>query len=124
MNSHLQAIILCCHNGGESNRLWVACYPKVAIKNQCWSNEWRHLKASFHGHLGSKQVKVEQCGFHLIYMPNILNTDSNTHAQSNFGTNHWPWLLTESIGFNVKTSHDDIEDDPKDDPHPKRSKHL
>ncbi|KAJ9692932.1 hypothetical protein PVL29_011854 [Vitis rotundifolia] len=38
---------LCCHNGGESNRVWVAYYPKVAIKNQCWSNEWRHLKASF-----------------------------------------------------------------------------
>ena len=78
----------CCHNGGESYRVWVAYYPKVAIKNQCWSNEWRHLKASSHGYLGSKQVKVEQCGFHLIYMANILSTNSNTHAQSSFGTNH------------------------------------
>ena len=57
-------------------------------------------------------------------MANILNTDSNTHAQSSVGTNHWPRLLTETTSFNVKTNHDDIEDDPKDDPHPKRSKRL
>lgn len=57
-------------------------------------------------------------------MANILNTDSNTHAQSSIGTNHWPRLLAKTTSFNVNTSHDDIEDDPKDDPHPKRSKHL
>ena len=55
---------LCCRFvGGESNRVWVAYYPKVAIDNKYWSNEWRHLKASFHG----EGVKVEECGFHLIY---------------------------------------------------------
>ena len=70
------------------------------------------MKASFHGYLGSKQVKVEQCGFHHIYMANILNTNSNTDAQSSFSTNHWPRLLIESTDFNVKTSRDDIEDDP------------
>ena len=37
----------CCHNGGESNIVWVAYYPKVAIENKHWSNEWRHLKLHF-----------------------------------------------------------------------------
>ncbi|XP_034675535.1 disease resistance protein RPV1-like isoform X12 [Vitis riparia] len=52
-----------CCNGGESNGVLVAFYPKVAIKNKGWSNEWRHMKASFHG----KREKVEECGLHLIY---------------------------------------------------------
>ncbi|RVW33168.1 TMV resistance protein N [Vitis vinifera] len=64
---------LCHHNGDELNEVRVAYYPKVAIPNQYWSNKWRHLKASFHGYLGSKQVKVKECGFHLISMPKIVN---------------------------------------------------
>ncbi|KAL6316156.1 hypothetical protein AAG906_015986 [Vitis piasezkii] len=64
---------LCHHNGDELNEVWVENYPKVAIPNQYWSNKWRHLKASFHGYLGSKQVKVKECGFHLISMPKIVN---------------------------------------------------
>ena len=55
---------LCCHiNGDESNRVWVVYYPKVTIQNMFWSNGSRHLKASFDG----EGVKVEECGFHLIY---------------------------------------------------------
>ena len=64
---------LCHRNGDELNEVWVAYYPKVAIPNQYWSNKWRHLKASFHGYSGSKQVKVKECGFHLISMPKIVN---------------------------------------------------
>lgn len=63
----------CCHNGGESNQVWVAYYPKVAIKNEYWSNEWKLLKASLHGFISGKLVKVEECGFHLLYMPKIVN---------------------------------------------------
>ena len=44
----------CCHNGGESNQVWVAYYPKIAIKNEYWSNKWRHLKASFYGPTSQK----------------------------------------------------------------------
>ncbi|KAL6315391.1 hypothetical protein AAG906_000501 [Vitis piasezkii] len=62
-----------CCNGGESNGVLVAFYPKVAIKNEGWSNEWRHMKASFDGN----RVEVEECGLHLIYKTNILNRDSN-----------------------------------------------
>ena len=51
----------------------MAYYPKVAIKNEYWSNELKHLKASFHGFFGGKPVKVEECGFHLLYMPKIVN---------------------------------------------------
>ena len=80
-----------CRNCGESNRVLVAFYPKVAIENKHWSNEWRHLKASFYG----EEVKVEECGLHLIYKTNILNRDSNA-------TNHWPRLLSENTDFNVK----------------------
>ena len=54
----------CFHiNGGETNRVWVVYYPKVAIDKNYWSNKWRHSKASFDG----EGVKVEKCGFHLIY---------------------------------------------------------
>ena len=49
----------------------MAYYPKVAIPNWYKSNKWRHLKASFRGYLGNKQVK--ECGFHLIYMPKIVS---------------------------------------------------
>ncbi|RVW74930.1 Protein suppressor of npr1-1, constitutive 1 [Vitis vinifera] len=80
-----------CRNCGESNRVLVAFYPKVAIENKHWSNEWRHLKASFYG----EEVKVEECGLHLIYKTNIFNRDSNA-------TNHWPRLLSENTDFNVK----------------------
>ena len=69
MDSRLATII----NGDELNGVWVAYYPKVAIPNQYKSNKWRHLKASFRGYLGGKQVKVKECGFHLIYMPEIVN---------------------------------------------------
>ena len=82
----------CCHNGGESNRVWVAYYPKVAIENDYWSDKWIHLKALFH----SEHSKVEECGLHLIYKTDILNTD-----------------------FNVKRSLDDAEN-----PHNKKSRHL
>ncbi|KAJ9676226.1 hypothetical protein PVL29_024964 [Vitis rotundifolia] len=61
----------CHHNGDELNGVWVAYYPEVAIPNQYKSNKWRHLKASFCGYLGSQQVK--ECGFHHIYMPEIVN---------------------------------------------------
>ena len=98
----------CCHNGGESNKFWVAYYPKVAIENKHWSNEWRHLKASFYG----EEVKVEECGLHLIYKTNILNRDSNA-------TNHWPRLLSENTDFNVKRSLDDTQN-----PHNKKSRLL
>ena len=98
----------CCRNGGESNRVWVAAYyPKVAIENKHWSNEFRHLKASFYGGL-----KVEECRLHLIYKTNILNRDSNA-------TNHWPRLFSENTDFNVKRSLDDTEN-----PHNKKSRLL
>ena len=67
MDSRLATII----NGDELNGVWVAYYPKVAIPNRYKSNKWRHLKASFRGYLGNKQVK--ECGFHLIYMPKIVS---------------------------------------------------
>ncbi|KAL6316977.1 hypothetical protein AAG906_024516 [Vitis piasezkii] len=67
----------CHHNGDELNGVWVAYYPKVAIPNQYKSNKWRHLKASFRGYLGGKQVKVKEGGFHLIYMPEIVNEPSH-----------------------------------------------
>ena len=98
----------CCHNGGESNKVWVAYYPKVAIENKHWSNESRHLKASFYG----ERVKVEECGLHLIYKTDILNKYSN-------GTNHWPLLLRENTDFNVKRSLDNAQN-----PHNKKSRHL
>ena len=78
-------------NGGESNGVFVKFYPKVDIKIEGWSNEWRHMKASFDGNL----EEVEECGLHLIYKTNILNRDSNA-------TNHWPRLLSENTDFNVK----------------------
>ncbi|KAL6315913.1 hypothetical protein AAG906_013261 [Vitis piasezkii] len=68
----------CHHNGDELNGVWVAYYPKVAIPNQYKSNKWRHLKASFRGYLGGKQVKVKECGFHLIYMPRLHQARSYT----------------------------------------------
>ena len=66
-----------CCNGGESNGVLVAFYPKVAIKNEGWSNVRRHMKASFQGN----REKVEECGLHLIYKTNILNRDSNARHQ-------------------------------------------
>ena len=91
----------CCCNGGESNRVVVAFYSKVAIKNKHGSNEWRHMKASFDG----EREKVEECGLHLIYKTDVLNRDSNA-------TNHWPRLLSENTDFNVNRSLDDAENPP------------
>ena len=43
--------------------MWVIYYPKNAIDSKYRSNEWRHLKAPYHG----EGVKVNECGFHLIF---------------------------------------------------------
>ena len=111
---------LCCRFvGGESNRVWVAYYPKVAIDNKYWSNEWRHLKASFHG----EGVKVEECGFHLIY--------SEEHQQNqDEEDNHMPMFsnLSENSGDdrstveNVKRRRDDAEHNQAEEPLHKRSR--
>ncbi|XP_034677016.1 disease resistance protein RUN1-like isoform X2 [Vitis riparia] len=75
---------LCCQICGESSQMCVTYYPKVAIDNQYWSNKWRRLKASFHGFDG-KPVEVKECGFHLIYTPNVISKNipqhTNTDAQ-------------------------------------------
>ena len=110
----------CCHiNGRESNRVWVAYYPKVAIDNKYWSNEWRHLKATFRG----KGVEVKECGFHLIY------TEEHQHSQDD-EDNHMPMFLNllenfgdnRSTAENVKRRGDDAEHNPAEEPHHKRSR--
>ena len=110
----------CCHiNGDESNRVWVTYYPNVAIDNMYWSNEWRHLKASFDG----EGVKVEECGFHLIY--------SEQHQQNQDDEdNHMPMFLNllenfgdnRSTAENVKRRRDDAEHNQGEEPHQKRSR--
>ncbi|CBI17047.3 unnamed protein product, partial [Vitis vinifera] len=62
----------CCRICGESSQMCVTYYPKVVIGNQYWSNEWRRLKASFHS-LDGTPVEVKECGFHLIYTPDVIN---------------------------------------------------
>ena len=110
----------CCHiNGDESNRVWVVYYPKVAIKNMYWSNGWRHLKASFDG----EGMKVEECGFHLIYSEEHQQNqdDEDSHMPmflnllENFGDNR-------STAENVKRRGDDAEHNPAEEPHHKRSR--
>ena len=62
----------CCPICDESSQMCVTYYPKVVIGNQYWSNEWRRLKASFHS-LDGTPVEVKECGFHLIYTPDVIN---------------------------------------------------
>ncbi|KAJ9672181.1 hypothetical protein PVL29_025708 [Vitis rotundifolia] len=73
----------CCRICGESSQMCVTYYPKVAIDNQYWSNEWRRLKASFHSL--DAPVEVKECGFYLIYTRDVINRnipeDSCTDAQ-------------------------------------------
>ena len=73
----------------------------------------------FFGYFGSKRVKAKGCGFHLIYMPNFSNSNSDAHSQSRFDT--LLQLLRENIVSNVMRSRDD---DPKEDSHHTRSRHL
>ena len=53
----------CYNNGGVSNQVWMTYYPKVGVKEMYHSNNYRFLKASFHG----THVKVEKCDINLIY---------------------------------------------------------
>ena len=90
-----------------SDQVWVIYYPKDAIDNKYWSNEWKHLKASFHG----KGVKVKECWFHLIY--------SEEHQQ-----NQMPKLnllenyISEAKG--TKRRRDDEEHNEEEEPRRKR----
>ena len=74
----------CCEICGESSQMCVTYYPKVAIDNQYWSNEWRRLKASFHS-LDGTPVEVKEWGFHLICTGDVINRnipeDTSTDAQ-------------------------------------------
>ena len=99
--------------GGESNRVWVVYYPKVAIDKKYWSNEWRHLKASFDG----EGVIVVECGFHLIY--------SEEHQQNQDDEdNRMPMFLNllENFGDNRSTAEsvnrrgDDAEHNQAEEP--------
>ncbi|XP_034674575.1 disease resistance protein RPV1-like [Vitis riparia] len=73
----------CCPICRESSQMCVTYYPKVAIDNQYWSNEWRRLKASFHS--SDAQVEVKECGYYLIYTGDVINRnipeDTSTDAQ-------------------------------------------
>ncbi|XP_034674569.1 disease resistance protein RUN1-like [Vitis riparia] len=73
----------CCQICGESSQMCVTYYPKVAIDNQYWSNEWRRLKASFHSL--DAPVEVKECGYYLIYTGDVINRnipeDTSTDAQ-------------------------------------------
>ena len=65
---HFHCYCECYYNGAVSDQMWVTYYPKVAINELCHSNQWRQLKASFHGFYGSNQpFKVKNCGIRLIY---------------------------------------------------------
>ena len=74
----------CCEICGESSQMCVTYYPKVAIDNQYWSNEWRRLKASFRSFDGTP-VEVKEWGFHLICTGDVINRnipeDTSTDAQ-------------------------------------------
>ncbi|KAL6315390.1 hypothetical protein AAG906_000500 [Vitis piasezkii] len=73
----------CCPICHESSQMCVTYYPKVAIDNQYWSNEWRRLKASFHSL--DAPVEVKECGYYLIYTGDVINRnipeDTSTDAQ-------------------------------------------
>ncbi|XP_034680691.1 disease resistance protein RPV1-like isoform X1 [Vitis riparia] len=73
----------CCPICRESSQMCVTYYPKAAIDNQYWSNEWRRLKASFHSL--NAPVEVKECGFYLIYTRDVINRnipeDTSTDAQ-------------------------------------------
>ncbi|XP_034675714.1 disease resistance protein RPV1-like isoform X2 [Vitis riparia] len=73
----------CCRICGESSQMCVTYYPKVAIDNQYWSNEWRRLKASFDSL--DAPVEVKECGYYLIYTGDVINRnipeDTSTDAQ-------------------------------------------
>ncbi|KAJ9691429.1 hypothetical protein PVL29_013568 [Vitis rotundifolia] len=43
------------------------CYDVVEIQKKYHSNKWRQLTASFSSYVKGKEVKVEECGIHLIY---------------------------------------------------------
>ena len=83
--SHVDDVrFVCCQICGESSQMCVTYYPKVAIDNQYWSNEWRRLKASFHSL--DAPVEVKECGYYLIYTGDVINRnipeDTSTDAQS------------------------------------------
>ncbi|KAJ9676312.1 hypothetical protein PVL29_025035 [Vitis rotundifolia] len=48
-------------------KMWMIYYPKVDIKKKYHSNKGRQLTASFCGFLCGEEMKVEECGIHLIY---------------------------------------------------------
>ncbi|KAL6316839.1 hypothetical protein AAG906_022509 [Vitis piasezkii] len=56
-----------CRDGDESNQLWLINYPKSIIPKRYHSNKYRTLNASFENYLGTISVKVERCGFQLLY---------------------------------------------------------
>ena len=56
-----------CRDGDESNQLWLINYPKSIIPKRYHSNKYKTLNASFENYLGTISVKVERCGFQLLY---------------------------------------------------------
>ncbi|KAL6315341.1 hypothetical protein AAG906_000445 [Vitis piasezkii] len=95
------------HKGSTSPdpALRVAYFPQIAISSKCRSSGWNNFKARFQGLFGCGDkvaFKVESCGIHLIY------DDAQDHHQQSLRL------------FNVKRSHDDIEDHP----HHKKSRHV
>ena len=57
----------CDHDDGVSDSVWVTYYSTLAIKKKYFSDEARHLKASFTGYVDCKPVMVEKCGIGLVY---------------------------------------------------------
>ncbi|KAL6318142.1 hypothetical protein AAG906_035647 [Vitis piasezkii] len=47
--------------------VYVPTIIHICHSNKYYTNEWRHLRASFHGYFGYEKAKVEECGFHLVY---------------------------------------------------------
>ncbi|WKA11081.1 hypothetical protein VitviT2T_028613 [Vitis vinifera] len=56
-----------CRDGDESNQLWLIKIAKSMIPNIYHSNKYRTLNASFKNDFDTKSVKVERCGFQLLY---------------------------------------------------------